>query len=141
MKKVLLYGILHSSVSHAALPSEKGVHMNRNLNQEQREKLTLAIQAAVGILVIGLSIRNSARIQTAEMKKLAKKDAAQQARLQKNEYAMKQKLQKNEYSMKQKLQKQKYRAKLQRARKSGKRGPLIFARTKPLSGRPGFSAR
>ncbi len=94
-----------------------------NLNQEQQEKLTLAIQAAVGVLVIGLSIRNSARIQTSEMKRLAKKDAKQQARLQKNEY-----------SMKNKLMKQKYRAKLRRAKRSGKRPFPIRGATSYIPG-------
>ena len=68
-----------------------------NLTQDQQEKLTLAIQAAIGVLVIGLSVRNTARIQTAEMKKLARKDTKQQARMQKNEYAMKNKLLKQKY--------------------------------------------
>lgn len=101
-----------------------------NLNQEQQEKLTLAIQAAIGVLVIGLSVRNSAQIQTAEMKKLAKKDVKHQARLQKNEYAMKNK-----------LLKQKYQAKLQRAKKSGKRSPLLTVRRSPLSGKAAFFTR
>ena len=101
-----------------------------NLTQDQQEKLTLAIQAAIGVLVIGLSVRNTARIQTAEMKKLARKDTKQQARMQKNEYAMKNK-----------LLKQKYRAKLRRARNSGRRSPLFTAGRKPQSGKEALFSR
>lgn len=88
-----------------------------NLSRNQQEKLTLAIQAAIGVLVIGLSVRNSAKVQTAEMKKLARKDAKQLARLQKNEY-----------HMKNRLMKQKYRTKLQRAKLSGKKSLFPAAR-------------
>lgn len=101
-----------------------------NLTQDQQEKLTLAIQAAIGVLVIGLSVRNTARIQTAEMKKLARKDTKQQARMQKNEYAMKNK-----------LLKQKYRAKLRRTRNSGRRSPLFTAGRKPRSGKEALFSR
>lgn len=78
--------------------------------QEQLEKLTLAIQAALGILIIGLSVRSSVKTQSAHAKKLAKKNARQEA-----------KLNKAEYKMKTRLMKQKYRTKLQQAKMSGKK--------------------
>lgn len=77
------------------------------LTQQQCEKITLAIQAALGVLIIGLSIKDSARVQTAQMKKMAQKDAKQQN-----------KLQKSEYRLKQKLMKQRYRSKIRQAKKS-----------------------
>lgn len=77
------------------------------LTQQQCDKITLGIQAVLGVLVIGLSVKNSAKVQTAQMKKLSKKDARQQS-----------KLQKSEYRLKQKLMKQKYKNRLCRAKKS-----------------------
>lgn len=77
------------------------------LTQQQCDKITMGIQAALGVLIIGLSVRNSAKVQTAQMKKLAKKDARQQ-----------EKLQKCQYKLQQKLMKQKYKNKLRRAKKS-----------------------
>lgn len=76
------------------------------LTKKQLDQLTMGIQAVLGILVIGLSVRNSAKIQTAQMKKLARQDARQQSKLQKSQY----KLQK-------KLLKEKFKQKLQRAKK------------------------
>lgn len=77
------------------------------LTQQQCEKITLAVQAALGIFILGLSVKDSARVQTAQMKKLAQKDAKQQK-----------KLQKSEYRLKQKLMKQKYRSKIRQVKKS-----------------------
>ena len=78
------------------------------LSQNQQEKITLAIQAVLGVLVIGLSVRNSVKVQTAQMKKLAKQDAKQIK-----------KINKTESKMKNKLLKQQYKAKLRRAKAFG----------------------
>lgn len=80
------------------------------LSQEQQEKLTLAIQAALGVLVIGLSVRNTAKAQTSQAKKFARKNARQAA-----------KLNRTEYRLRTKLLKQKYRTKLRQAKMSGKK--------------------
>lgn len=71
-----------------------------NLSREQQEKLTLIIQAALGVLVIALTVRSSAKVQTAQAKKLAKKDAKHTAKLNKAEYKMKSKLLKETYRQK-----------------------------------------
>lgn len=76
-----------------------------NLSRDQQEKITLGIQAALGVIVIALSVRSSARVQTSAAKKLAKKDARQLARLHKNEY-----------KLKTRLMEQKYRAKMRSAK-------------------------
>ncbi len=79
------------------------------ISANQQEKLTRAIQAALGVAVIALSVRNSAKVQTASAKKLAKKQAKQIA-----------KVHRTEYRLKNKLLKQKYRTKMRAAKMSGK---------------------
>ncbi len=71
-----------------------------NLSREQQEKLTLIIQAVLGFLVIALSVRSSAKMQTAQAKKLAKKEAKNTTKLNKAEYKMKKKLLKETYRQK-----------------------------------------
>ena len=56
------------------------------LTQKQQEKVTLGIQAALGTLIIGLSVLNSAKTQSAQMKKAAKKQAKEETRYRKKEF-------------------------------------------------------
>ncbi len=77
------------------------------LTHQQCEKITFAIQAVLGVLIIGISAKNSAKVQTAQMKKLAAKDARRAN-----------KLQKSEYQLRQKLLRQKYTAKIRQAKKA-----------------------
>ena len=55
------------------------------LNEEMEEKLVLVIQAVLGVLIIALSVRNSARMQSDKMKKVLDADAKQIGRLHKKE--------------------------------------------------------
>lgn len=92
------------------------------LSKDQQEKLTFAIQAALGVLVLLLSVLNSAKTQSASAKKLAKKEAKQIAKLSKSEAKQMAKLKKADYAMQKKLLREKYRTKLRKAKLSGK-GP------------------
>lgn len=85
-----------------------------NLSKDQQEKLTLIIQAVLGVLVIMLSVRSSSKMQTAQAKKIAKKDAKHTAKLNKAEYKMKNKLLRETY--KQKLHNAKAAAKKNRGK-------------------------
>ncbi|MGN0355340.1 MAG: hypothetical protein ACI4EI_09745 [Muricoprocola sp.] len=71
------------------------------LTNQQLDQITMGIQAALGILIIGLSVKNSAQIQTAQMKKQAKKAAKADVRLIQAEYKEKQKLLKKKYKNRQ----------------------------------------
>lgn len=67
------------------------------LSKEAQEKLTLGIQASLTIVIIGLSVINSARVESAAMKKAAKKEAKALAKLQTKEYKLQTKLMKEKY--------------------------------------------
>ena len=67
-----------------------------NLTKDQKEKLVMAIQAVLGAVFIGLSLKNSAKPQTGQMKKVMAKNAKQAGKLYKLEY----KLQKRELKRK-----------------------------------------
>lgn len=71
------------------------------LTNQQLDQITLGIQAALGILIIGLSVKNSAQIQTAQMKKHAKKAAKADLKLIQEEYKEKRKLMKKNYQNRQ----------------------------------------
>lgn len=70
------------------------------LSKEQEERLVLGIQAALGILILGLSVRNSARIKTKEMEKIIARRVKQDSRLAKQEYRWKKKLLSAQYKQK-----------------------------------------
>ncbi|MDO4343626.1 MAG: hypothetical protein Q4C50_02365 [Eubacteriales bacterium] len=78
-----------------------------NLSKQQQEKLTLAIQAVLGVVIIGLSARSTIRLQTSQTKRQAKKEAREIS-----------KLRRSEYRLKNKLMKQRYRSKLQKERRA-----------------------
>lgn len=67
-----------------------------SLTKDQKEKLVMAVQAVLGALFIGLSIKNSAKTQSDQMKKVLAKNAKQAGKLYKLEY----KLQKRELKRK-----------------------------------------
>lgn len=70
------------------------------LNEEMKEKLVLVIQAVLGVLIIALSVRNSARMQSDKMKKVLDADAKQIGRLHKKEYKLQKKLMSRKYKNK-----------------------------------------
>lgn len=70
------------------------------LNEEMEEKLVLVIQAVLGVLIIALSVRNSARMQSDKMKKVLDADAKQIGRLHKKEYKLQKKLMSRKYKIK-----------------------------------------
>lgn len=70
------------------------------LNEEMEEKLVLVIQAVLGVLIIALSVRNSARMQSDKMKKVLDADAKQIGRLHKKEYKLQKKLMSRKYKNK-----------------------------------------
>lgn len=70
------------------------------LNEEMEEKLVLVIQAVLGVLIIALSVRNSARMQSDKMKKVLDVDAKQIGRLHKKEYKLQKKLMSRKYKNK-----------------------------------------
>lgn len=80
------------------------------LTPSQQEKLTLAIQGTLSVLVIGMSVINTARTQSALLKKLSAKDARQLS-----------KVQRSEYKLKKKLIQQNYRTKIRRAKMKAKK--------------------
>lgn len=80
-----------------------------NLTPTQRDKITTVIQAALGVVIIGLSVRESAKLQTAQMKKLAKQDAKRRN-----------KMQNAQFKLDKKLLKEKYKAKVKKTRLAGK---------------------
>ena len=67
------------------------------LTKEMEEKLIMIIQAVIGIVIIGLSIKNSAKQQTGEMKKVLAKNAKQIGRMNKMEYKFQKKMMKQKY--------------------------------------------
>lgn len=71
-----------------------------NLSKEQEERLVLGIQAALGILVLALSVRNSAKIKTKEMEKIIARRVKQDGKLAKQEYKWKKKLLAEQYKQK-----------------------------------------
>ena len=75
------------------------------LTPAQQEKITTAIQAVLGVVIIGLSVRERAKLQTAQARKLAKQDARRQN-----------KLQNVKFKQDKKLLQQKYRTKLTKAK-------------------------
>lgn len=68
------------------------------LTQKQREQLTLAIQGTLGIAIIALSVKNAAKTESAQARKLSRKNAKAIGKLQKQEYKMKTRLLKRKYS-------------------------------------------
>lgn len=70
------------------------------LNEEMEEKLVLIIQAVLGVLIIVLSVRNSAKMQSDKMKKVLDADAKQIGRLHKKEYKLQKKLMSRKYKNK-----------------------------------------
>lgn len=70
------------------------------LSRKNQELLTTGIQAALAVVVIGLSVYNSAQVQSSAMKKAAKKNAKELAKLQKQEYKLKTKLMQEKYKTK-----------------------------------------
>lgn len=80
------------------------------LTPAQREKVISAIQAVLGVVIIGLSVKESAKLQTAQAKKLAKQDARRQN-----------KLQNMKFKQDKKLLQQKYQTKLKKAKLRGKK--------------------
>ena len=70
------------------------------LNEEMEEKLVLIIQAVLGVLIIALSVRNSAKMQSDKMKKVLDTDAKQIGRLHKKEYKLQKKLMSRKYKNK-----------------------------------------
>ncbi|WP_394926068.1 hypothetical protein [uncultured Robinsoniella sp.] len=70
------------------------------LNEEMEEKLVLIIQAVLGVLIIALSVRNSAKMQSDKMKKVLDADAKQIGRLHKKEYKLQKKLMSRKYKNK-----------------------------------------
>lgn len=76
------------------------------LSRSAQEKITVGIQASLAIVIIGLSVINSAKVESAAMKKAAKKNAKELA-----------KMQAKEYKLQTKLMKEKYKSRLKAARK------------------------
>lgn len=68
------------------------------LTQKQREQLTLAIQGALGIAIITLSVKNAAKAESVHAQKLSRKNAKAIGKLRKQEYKMKTRLMKQKYS-------------------------------------------
>ena len=87
------------------------------LTPSQQEKLTIAIQGTLSLLIIGMSTINTVRTQTAYFKKLVHKDAKALSRAQIKEY-----------KLKKKLMQQNYRNRIQKAKAKSKKAPLITIR-------------
>lgn len=71
-----------------------------NLTDEQREKLILAIQGILGVMILALSVKNSTKIRTKEMERIMKNNAKREERLAKKNYHYKEKLLKKQYQQK-----------------------------------------
>lgn len=71
-----------------------------NLSKENEEKVVLAIQAVLGIVIIILSVMNSAKTQSAQLKKVLDKDARNLGKLHKKEYLLQKKLTTKKYKAK-----------------------------------------
>lgn len=67
------------------------------LSKEQEEKLVMGIQAVLGITIIGLSVKNSAKVQTKAMKKLLKKDVRRSDKLHRLQFKQEKRLLKRKY--------------------------------------------
>lgn len=67
------------------------------LTPSQQEKLTIAIQGTLSVLIIGMSAVNTVRVQTAYFKKMSRKDAKALSKIQKKEYKLKKKLMQQTY--------------------------------------------
>lgn len=70
------------------------------LTKEMEEKTVLGIQAVLGILVILMSVRNAARVQTKQMQKVMDKDAKRLGKLHKAQYRIKKKTLEQKYRRK-----------------------------------------
>lgn len=68
------------------------------LTQNQQEKLTLAIQGFLGVIIIGMTAMNTAKAESVHAKKLSKKNAREIGKLQKQEYKLKARLMKQQYA-------------------------------------------
>lgn len=84
------------------------------LTPSQQEKLTLAIQGTLSFLIIGITTINTVRTQTAQFKKMVKKDARALSSVQRSEY-----------KLKKKLMQQNYRHKISRAKAKRKKAPRV----------------
>ncbi|HIQ94950.1 MAG TPA: hypothetical protein IAB26_00115 [Candidatus Limivivens merdigallinarum] len=71
-----------------------------NLTDEQREKLIWAIQGILGVMILALSVKNSAKVRTKEMERIMKNNAKREERLAKKNYHYKEKLLKKQYQQK-----------------------------------------
>lgn len=80
------------------------------ITQQQSDKLALAIQAVLGVAIIGMSVRNSVRMQTAQMKRMTNKDAKLLSKLQRQKYRQSAALSRQRA----KLEKQRYLTQLKR---------------------------
>ncbi len=67
------------------------------LTPSQQEKLTIAIQGTLSVLIISISAVNTVRTQTAFFKKLVRKDARALSRVQIKEYKLRKKLMQQNY--------------------------------------------
>lgn len=76
------------------------------LTTDQRDKITTAIQAVLGVIILGLSVKESTKLQTAQMKKLAKQDAKRQNKMQNAKFKQDKKLLKVKYKAKAQKMKQ-----------------------------------
>lgn len=70
------------------------------IKKEDEEKLTLAIQGVIGILIIGLSIKNSVKTQSNQMRKTMAKNAKQMGKLHRLEYRLQKRALTESYSKK-----------------------------------------
>ena len=70
------------------------------LSKKNQELLTSGIQASLAVVILGLSVYNSAQLQSSAMKKAAKKNAKSLAKMQAKEYKYKTKLMKAKYKKK-----------------------------------------
>lgn len=71
-----------------------------NLTEEQREKVILALQGILGILILALSVKNSAAVRTKEMERAMKRNARREERLARKGYRYREKLLKKQYQRK-----------------------------------------
>lgn len=71
-----------------------------NISKEQKERLVSGIQAALGILIVALSVKNGAQMKSKEMQKLISRRVKEEGKLAKREYKWKKKLLAKEYKQK-----------------------------------------
>lgn len=70
------------------------------LTKEQKEKMVLAVQGILGVLILALSVKNSARVRTKEMEHVMKRNAKREERLARKAYRYREKLLKKQYQQK-----------------------------------------